>query len=163
MANRGSGLAVFALIVALGAVGLSAYQGFIAAPRTLVSSNPIIISLNTAGWKDIPDLNVTYNANPGDLVLIEFSCMCGLDIVPFVSQIGIYFVLDSVKLLTSNYIILYGDSSEDSQAILDAASMRYFIPNQTAGAHNVTVACNVEDGGSASYIQSCVLSVHIYR
>ena len=78
MGNSGKGLGIVALIIAIGALGLGVYPIILPSPsggpRIYTDTNYEQIDLNTVTISStIPNLNVTYSANVGDNVLLEYS------------------------------------------------------------------------------------------
>jgi len=95
-------------------------------------------------------------------VLLEFSCLVKLDIAAS-THIQICFVIDAVRLETSSYIYIFGDSSQgDTQDIYDCAIMRHYIQSSTAGTHTVSISAYIDDSGTSSYVSSRVLTVTLY-
>ncbi len=83
MGKSGKGLGILALLIAIGALGLSAYQFILPSPsegslsegpKIYYASNDDIVYLDFGTIKYIPQLNVTYTTKAGDSVLIEFTC-----------------------------------------------------------------------------------------
>jgi hypothetical protein len=157
MANsKGSAIAAIALIIALGAAGVGIYQIFFTPPTTMVAKWEDSVVLSFSGWTTIP-ANITFKTRASSVVLLEFSCQSKLQIIGAVSSLAIYFFVDGTL---GSYVYTYGYSTEDSQDIYDSFSMRDYITDLTAGAHNVTVRTYIDDGGT-SFIRDSVLSVTI--
>lgn len=167
MENSGKGIAVVALIIALGAIGLGTYQVITMTvspegPKTYIVSNENAIALSSSGWTDIPNLNIEYNTKAGGLVLLEFNCQLGLNIVTATIYMKICFVIDSILLSSTSYIYVFGSLAVDPQDIFDSALMRHYISSSAAGAHNVSIRVYMDDPGSTSFVRFNVLMVEIY-
>jgi len=79
------------------------------------------------------------------------------------TYIQICFVIDTVRLTTSSYIYIHGDSSQgDTQSIYDCAIMRHYIQSSTAGTHTVSIDAYIDDSGTTSYVRSGVLTATVY-
>jgi len=167
MGSSGKGIGIVALLFALGALGLGVYQLVFASPasggasRTYIVSNTNQIDLNIAGWRSVTS-TITYNTEADDLVLLEYSCLAKLDISATITYIQICFVIDTVRLTTSSFIFLRGETTSDGQDIYDCAIMRHYIQSSTAGEHTVSVEAYIDDSGTTSYVRFGVLTVTIY-
>jgi len=78
MGKSGKGLGILALLIAIVALGLGAYQIILPSPsegpKIYTDTNYAQIDLNTVTISYvIPNLTVTYSANVGDNVLLEYS------------------------------------------------------------------------------------------
>ena len=170
MGSSGKGLGTFALLLAIGALGLGVYQIILLAPSSPeIPEVPkiYVAQCDYTVWLDeniidyIPQLNITYNTKAEDSVLFEFSCQLVLDIVDTTTRIEIYFEIDGTPA-TSSKIYKVGYFSDNLQPIYDSAIMRHHISNSTAGSHTVQVLTYIDDDGSASYVRYNVLTVTVY-
>ena len=145
MGSSGKGLGIFALLLAMGALGLGIYQFILPAPslpeipevpKIYVAQYDSAFWLDTSTIEMIPTLNITYNTVEGNSVLFEYTCQISMDIVSSSINIEIYFEIDGTKELSSR-IYKVGYSIDNLQPIYDSAIMRHHISNSTIGSHTV--------------------------
>ena len=144
--SKSSGLAVFALIIALGALGLGGYQMFFAAPADEGSgvkntwykfdypshaTDPVFTII------PIDSLLINFTVNSGESVYFRFNTYAYVD-AGINSYIRLKFVLDGVVLSGPQYpwwsISISGDTMEAP------ISLQLSIDTVSAGAHNVTIS-----------------------
>jgi len=76
MGNRSNGLAILALIIGIGGLGLGIYSVFFTPEPTIVqiwtAEQPTLYYTSTS-YYDIPDMDLTISVNAGENVLISFN------------------------------------------------------------------------------------------
>jgi len=165
MGNSGKGLGIVALILAIGALGLGAYQIILPSPsppegpKIYVASNDNLVILDFSTIQYIPQLNITYDTKVGDNVILEYSCQIKLD-PSGTTSISIYF--NNNGSFPSSQIFLYADSAEDYQDIYSSGIMRYHFQSSTAGARTLRVSTWISEDYTNSYIRYSVLTVTVY-
>jgi len=163
MGKSGKGLGIFALLIAIIALGLGVYQIILPSPsegpKIYVASNNDVIYLDLSTVKYIPQLNITYNTKWGDSVLLEYSCQIKLDPIGGTS-IRIDFDIDGTT--PSPHIYVYANSAGDPQDILCSGIMRYCYQPSTAGEHNVKIWTLISTDYTTSYVRFSVLTVTVF-
>ena len=163
MGNSGKIFGIFALIIAIVALGLGAYQIILPSPsegpKIYVTSNDDMVFLDFSTLKYIPQLNITYSTKAGDSVLLEYSCQIRLDIKGSSNTIWIYFDINGTT--PSSYIYLRGVAT-DTHNIYSSGIMRYYIQSSTAGEHNVQIYTWINEDYTNSYVRFSVLTVTVY-
>ena len=163
MGKSGKGLGIFALIIAIVALGLAAYQIILPSPsegpKIYVASNDDMILLDFGTVKYIPQLNITYNTKWGDSVLLEYSCQIRLDPSGGTS-ISIYFDINGTT--PSSHIYVHADSAEDYQDIWCSGIMRYWYQPSTAGEHYIQIYTWIDEDYTNSWVRYSVLTVTVY-
>ena len=115
----------------------------------------IILDTESAVGGDFwPQLNVTYTTQPGDSVLLEFSCQIYLDPdVPI--EIGVYFNINgtypptSIRLSADTYIFV-------------PCYMRHYIESSEGGEYTVIIVTSIGAGGTSSNLRFCTLTATVY-
>lgn len=156
--NVGQTLGVLALIVSLGALGLSLYQFFIPSGGPMIYSllydDPIILDgISTIDY--LSELELTYSAQVGDRVLIEFNCEI------FVNPIGgtdlsLYFDIN-YSIFPTSRIYVYTESD-----LFTTGYMRHYIESSEAGEFTVYIWADIGDESTGSYIRRCFVTVTVY-
>lgn len=162
MGKSGKGLGIFALIIAIGALGLSAYQFILPTPspsegpKIYSASNYDQIDLNVATISSaIPNLNITYSANVGDNVLLEYSENVFYGGTPLLT---IYFYVDGTP--PSPYAEMkleYPTTNRHCPVIF-----RFHFQESVAGSHLVDVSTGIDEDGTGTYLKNSVLKVTVY-
>lgn len=123
-------------------------------PKIYVAQNNNIHWLDFDTYTLIPDLNVTYETNAGDSVLIEYNCLLYLDPIG-TSLINIYFELD--EGYASTFIAL-----EFNDYMKIPALMKHYIQNSTAGEHMVQILTYINEEYTNSYVDNSFLTVTVF-
>ena len=159
MGKSGRGLGILALIIAIGTLGFVMYQFFFPTPSNepeiyvVTHENPVY--LDSSGVGEIPQLNITYNTNLGDKVLIEFSCQIVLAPIGPGTTIILSFDLDVGS--ASSEIMIWGDTPEYCSGI-----MRHFNQSTSPGEHYVGIQTYIDDDSTLSYVRYSILTVTVY-
>ncbi|MFX1570932.1 MAG: hypothetical protein ACFFCV_21545 [Promethearchaeota archaeon] len=165
MGSSGKGLGIFALLLAMGALGLGIYQFILPAqsptekPRIYVATNYNVVDLNLDVIEVIPNLNVTYNVNAGDSVLLEFSCEIHIDCSGGSLTIDFYFEINGSPPSPYTEMTVIGDGS--TLFFHSSCIMKADIQSNTADTHVVKVVTWAH-ATSSSYIKECILSAMVY-
>jgi hypothetical protein len=158
--NIGTTLGALALVIAIGALGLGVYQLTLSSnsgPTIYTSEYRQTVELQVGVFNVlIPQINVTYNANAGDRVLLEFSAQIYLDYEGSNVGLSVYFVIDSTYASTSSYM---KTASED---LWSTCYMRHFIESSEAGMHSIQIDTVISESLTDSYIKNNVLTVTVY-
>ena len=157
--NTGQTLGVLALIISLGALGLSLYQFVL--PPAAEGPQFYILEYDDLIWLDeytsidyLYELNITYSTNVGDTVVIEFSCIVFLDPVG-TTTLEVSFDINGTIFPSSN-IYLWSDSD-----VLTSGYMKYTYEATTAGENQVTIYTMCDDETN-NYIRDSLLTVTVY-
>ena len=163
MGNSGKGLSIVALIIGVGALGLGVFPIIFptpsGGPRIYTDTNYTQIDLNIASISTIiPNLNVTYSANIGDNVLLEYSGNVYYSVSGGTPDLRIYYYVDGQN--TDPYIemrLQYPNSNRYCPV-----TFRYHFQESVAGSHNVRVSTSIDVGSTGTYIINSVLKVTVY-
>ncbi|MHA1138173.1 MAG: hypothetical protein ACTSSE_16970 [Candidatus Thorarchaeota archaeon] len=153
--NTGTMLGALALIIAIGALGLSLYQ-FIppTGPTIYSASNNDLVPLDgISGVEYLPELNLTYSAKAGDSVLIEFSCIIYLDPTTLI-HLYVNFDINGTVPLSNIHV-----SSES--AIFTNGYVRYYIESSQAGEFNVQPYAYITEDYTNSFVRYSLLTVTV--
>ena len=164
--GKGSGLALFALLIGFGGLGLGVYSVFIL-PDTIIANTMSQIPTNPSeivqiwtkeqpavyytdtSYYDIPDMDLTITVNTGESVLILFNGLFKGQ--PGVLAGGVRFMRDNVEVLNSRRDF----NIETSFGVLMAYSLtaNVLIENLAAGTYEIEVQAyghgvsdRIEDG-----------------
>lgn len=158
--NTGTTLGVLALIISIGALGLSVYQ-FITPPTSegptfyILEHDPIIWLDRYSSFDYLNELNITYNTKVGDTVVLEFSCRLFLDVEgSTTTTLEVRF--ENNETFPSARIHESADSSTYASGY-----MRYTFEASTAGENFLMIytTCNEEVD---NYLIDCLLTVTVY-
>ena len=143
--GKGSGLAVFALLIGLGGLGLGLYSVFIL-PNTIVAqttNNSEIkqiwtkeqpaVYYTTGSYADVPDMDLTITVNTGENVLILFNGQF-LGTTDFL--IGeIRFTIDNVVI--PNSVRMFNIDTTSGLIMGNSISALILIDNLAAGTYEI--------------------------
>jgi len=156
MAKKGgSALAVLALLIAIGTLGLQVYHIYINPPQIETGEE------NGATWTAsytnyfrtnllntdmvIPNLNVTFEVETGQWVYFLYTGRAFLDLTyDGFSELKIYFSIDGYRI-DDPYIwerFWYSFSDIGGTSILRSTSLQYVNSTLLAGVHNVSIILN---------------------
>ncbi len=139
------------------------YQFILPSP----SEGPIIytdtnyeqIDLNYATISHIiPNLNVTYSANVGDNVLLEYSGNVYYGISGGTPELNIYFYVDGVPPSPYAEMKLQYPSTNRRCPVI----FRYHFQESVAGSHLVRVSTAIDVDSTGTYLINSLLKVTIY-
>lgn len=145
--GKGNGLAIFALLIAIGGLGLGFYSVFIL-PDTIIAqttNNSEIIQIWTleqpavyytsSSYYDIPDMDQTITVNAGETVVILFNGQ--FTATPGVLMGGVRFMIDDVEIPNSRRDF----NIETTGGILMAYSItaNVLIDNLAVGTYEIEV------------------------
>ena len=166
MGSSGKGLGIFALLLAIGALGLGIYQFILSSPSitegpkiySATNENTIYLSSNT--FELIPDLNVTYTTKAGNSVLLELSCQISVEIISPSTRVDIKFEIDGLPPSPDTEISVIG--LDPFPYLHIPFMMRYDIQSSSDGTHVVKVLIKIDDVITTSFVKYCVLTATVY-
>ncbi|MHA2038196.1 MAG: hypothetical protein ACW98X_17300 [Promethearchaeota archaeon] len=163
MGNSGKGIGIFALLIAIGALGFGVYQFILPSPsegqKIYTDTNYNQFDLNIATISSvIPNLNVTYSANVGDNVLLEYSGNVFYGVSGGTPELNIYFYVDGVPPSPYAEMELQYPNTDRRCPVI----FRYHFQESVAGSHLVTVSTAINLGSTGTYLINSVLKVTIY-
>jgi hypothetical protein len=162
MAKR-SGLAIIALLFALGGVsiGVFSYISLLTEPgvhRTYYDNR--ITDYTTAGedsWSDIPDISITFQVDAGESVHFLFTCRALLIPVTAITYMHFGLKIDGVVIMESRTTV--GPTTAAITNMYFSVSLQYSDSALSAGTHTVVVETMRECNGE---IDNCALMVQTY-
>ena len=164
MGKSGKGIGIFALLIAIGALGLGVYQFILPSPsegpKIYSASNYDITYLDFDTFEIIPNLNVTYNTKAGDSVLLEFSCLIYMDSSYGTTTIDITFDIDGVP--PSPWTQMSVTCLSSDVFLRSSFIFRHNIQSSPAGSHVVRILTYIDQGYTSSFVRYCVLTATVY-
>jgi len=176
--GKGSGLAVFALLIGIGGLGFGVYtyftfnltiesmQGNIDAFELRSSVHRTYFDNRTASYTtaaedsfyEIPDLSILFQVDPGESVYFLFTCRAAL-MVPSGSNLYMSFQLkiDNVAITLSRTVV--GILNPTGTGHSYSVALQYADSSLGAWPHDVVVETSRICGG---YIDNCYLLVQTY-
>ncbi len=156
--NTGTTLGALALILSIGALGFSVYQ-FIIPPETnpqfyILEHDDIIWLDRYSSFDYLNELNITYNTEVGDIVVVEFSCELYLDPVGTTTLRVNFDINGTIFPLSRIYV-------RSDSVVLTTDYMKYTYEASTAGENQVLIYTTCDDE-TDNYIQNCLLTVTVY-
>ncbi|MHA1402021.1 MAG: hypothetical protein ACTSQE_16860 [Candidatus Heimdallarchaeaceae archaeon] len=101
------------------------------------------------------DLALSYTAQAGDRVLIEFTCQIFLDTI---SGITLYLHFDiNGSIFPSQSIRVYTESSFHTNGYL-----KHYIESSDAGNYTVNIVANINDEYTSSYVRYSLVTATVY-
>ena len=164
MGNSGKGLGIFALLIAIGALGFGLYQFILPSPSegpkiySASKYNTTYLDFNT--FDIITSLNLTYNTKAGDSVLLEFSCQIYIDSSGGSNTIHISFLINGSAPSPYKQISITGVFP--STYYQGSGLMRYNIESSPAGTHFVGILASIDVESTGSYVKYCTLTATVY-
>lgn len=157
--NTGTTLGVLALIISIVALGLGVYQ-FITPPASegptfyILEHDDIIYLDKYSSIDYVNELNITYNTEVGDTVVLEFSCRIFLDVVSTMTTLYVYFQNNGS---TSSPSIVVRDVVDT----MTTGYMRYTFEASTAGENYLVIYtyCSQEVDNN---LRDSLLTVTVY-
>ena len=168
--SKSSGLAVLALIVALGALGLGVYQIiFVPAPTAATAPSGI---RNT--WYDfhystvftnpvstiipVDQLLINFTVNSGESVYFHFNTWASVD-AGVNSLIQLNFILNGTWLSGPQYPWCVLLTAADSIEV--PVSLQMSLDTVTVGAHNVSISIYGNDAGNSIFSSTLLVQTYI--
>ena len=163
MGKSGKGLGILALLIAIVALALGAYLIILPSPsegpKIYTDTNYAQIDLNTATISYvIPNLTITYSANVGDNVLIEYSGNVFYGVSGGTPELNIYFYVDGVPPSPYAEMELKYPSTNRRCPVI----FRYHFQESVAGSHLVSVSTAIDVDSTGTYLINSLLKVTIY-
>ena len=163
MGKSGKGLGILALLIAIGALGLGVYQLILPSPsegpKIYTDTNYTQINLNTVTISYvIPNLTVTYSANVGDNVLLEYSGNVHYGIIGGTPELNIYFYVDGAPPSPHAEMTLKNPTATRDCPVI----FKYHFQESVAGSHLVSVSTAIDVDSTGTYLINSVLKVTIY-
>lgn len=97
MSNRSNGLAILALLIGIGGLGLGVYSAFILPQQSAIKQiwtlEQQAIYFPTGSYADVPDMDLTISVNAGETVVIFFNG-------EFTGNVGV--LIGGVRLMRDN-------------------------------------------------------------
>ncbi len=157
--NTTQTLAALALVLSIASLGLSLYQFILPpqgqGPKIYEVRYDDIYEIEGISMIDYPSqLRLTYSANPGDIVILEFQCEIYLNPMG-VTTIQIQF--DNNGSLVTPRIHEFSDSP-----IFTTGYMKHQFEATTGGEYDLEIYIYIDDEGTNSYIRYSVLTVTVY-
>ena len=164
MGKTGKGLGIFALLLAIGALGLSLFQFIVPSPsegsKIYSATNHTTFYLNSNTFVEIPNLNLSYSSQAGDSVLLEFSCQISVELFGSSTQVDVKFEVDSLPPSPDTEVSVVVHTPEPY--LHSPFMIRHVIPSSSAGAHVVNVIVRIDDIATTSFVRYCVLTATVY-
>jgi hypothetical protein len=154
--NTSQTLAALALVISLVSLGLSLYQIFLApqGPRIYEVRHDDIYYVDGISMIDYPSqLQLTYQANPGDTVILEFSCEIYLN-PSGTTTLQIQF--ENNGTFPTPRFLAYSDTN-----IFTSGYMKHQFEPSTGGEFDLAIWLYIDDETN-SYIRYSVLTVTVY-
>lgn len=166
MGSSGKGLGIFALILAIGALGVGLYPIIFPTPSIIDGSkiygatNENKVYLNSNTYEIIPNLNLTYTAKAGNSVSLEFSCQLSVEIISPSTRVDFKFEIDGLPPSPDTEISVIALAPDVYWHI--PFMMRHYIESSSEGTHVVKVLTKIDDIITTSYVEYCVLTATVY-
>lgn len=153
--KRGSGLAILALIVGIGAIGLGGYNFYVQTTQTVEEITQTVEEIGNTWYKSEPDLftcsiantyttfsdlTIQFNISSGESAYFSYNGWIFMRLnSPDTGLIylRVYFSLDGQRLESPH--IRAQDYYDGSTYIMLPASLQYFNSSLSPGVHNITI------------------------
>lgn len=146
--KRGSGLAILALIVGIGAIGLGGYNFYVQTTQTVeeigntwYKSEPDFFTCMPAyDYKTFSDLTIQFNIKSGESAYFSYNCWIFMRLTSpdtGITFLKVYFSLDGRRLESPH--IEAQDYYDGSTYLRLPASLQYFNSSLSPGVHNITI------------------------
>ena len=162
MGKSGTIFGIFTLLIAIGALGVGIYQIMLPAGGTTIycETKEEKFYIITSTYEVLPNLNITYTTTTGDSVLLEFSCQLSIELYGSSTKVSIKFEIDGLPPTPD---------TEIEAIVMDPHIytyvpfiMRHHVESSSAGSHIVKVLIKIDDTGTTSFVDFCVLTATIY-
>ena len=161
MGNRSNGLAILALLIGIGGLGLGIYSVFFTPEPTIVqiwtAEQPTLYYTSTS-YYDIPDMDLSITVNTGEKVLILFNGQFKGTAPGFLVG-GVRFMRDNVEIPNSRRDF----NIETTVGLLIGYSLtaNVLIENLAAGTYEIEVQayCN----GASDRIEDGLLIIYTFK
>ena len=162
MGKSGTILGILALLIAIGALGVGIYQFVLPVGEITVkcATKEEKFYINSNSYVVLPNLNITYSTEAGDSVLLEFSSQLGIELSGFSTTVSIKFEVDGLSPTPD---------TEIEATVMDPHIyanipfvMRHHIESSSEGSLIVKVLIKIDDTGTTSFVDFCVLTTTMY-
>ncbi|NVM35697.1 MAG: hypothetical protein HWN81_08880 [Candidatus Lokiarchaeota archaeon] len=148
MGSSGKGLAVLALLIGLGGLGLGIYSTFILPPQISQQNekeinvkeigfdteySPMVYSLKLSPGEEIPDLEISLTIAEGDTLYLEFSAIARIYAPVTANRIDLYFAINGVMKVYPHLQL-----AAETESML-SANLEYVSNDLVAGTYNITI------------------------
>ena len=159
MAKR-SGLAILALLLALGGLGIGLYSMITPGVHRTYYDERITAYTSTAedSWYDIPDISISFQVDIGETVYFLFTCEADLVATSGVVQMTFGLIIDGTSITESQVVVGHNEGGSINTMKFSVA-LQYRVASMTPALHTVVVETYRECGGS---ISNCILFVQTY-
>ena len=167
--GKSSGLAIFALLIAFGGLGLGLYSVFIL-PDTIIAqttNNSEIIQIWTkeqpaiyytgGSYNDVPDMDLTITVNTGETVVIIFNGQFTGDMAFLIG--GVRFMRDNVEIPNSRRE--FNIDASVGSLMGYSLSANVLIDNLAAGTYEIEVQA-WSAGVNLDYLHDGVLIIYTF-
>ena len=155
----GSTLGALALVISIVALGFSVYQFIIPAdsgPQVYILEYDDIVWIDRYSAVDtLYELNLTYSAQAGDTVVLEFSCQVYLDTDGSQTDLRLNFENNGTYFPSGS---IYLSSSSD---VTTSGYMTHTFEASTTGEYNVLIIATCFEEVD-NYVRYCLLTVTVY-
>ena len=165
---KGTGLAIFALILAIGGIGIGAFSyitlmGVQQAPginRTYYDER--IAAYTTPAedsWYTIPGISITFQVESGESVYFMFTCKAFLDPVSAIMRMHFVLKIDGIRLYKTQMTV--GPTTASVSECFFSVALQHVNNTLGAGSHTVDVE-TMREVSSSSYVDNSVLLVQTF-
>ena len=162
MGKSGTILGIFTLLIAIGALGVGIYQIVLPPEGTTIycTTREEKFYIITSTYEVVPNLNITYTTKAGDSVLLEFSCQLSVELYGSSTKVSIKFEIDGMPPTPDTEI--ESIVMDPHAYTLASFVMRHHVESSSEGSHIVKVLTKIDDTGTTSFVDFCVLTATIY-
>jgi len=162
MGKSGTVLGILTLLIAIGALGFGIYQFVLPSDGTTIycATKEEKFYINSNTYEVLPNLNITYTTEAGDSVLLEFSSQLGIELYGTSTTVSIKFEIDGLPPTPD---------TEIEATVMDPHIyanvpfvMRHHVESSSEGSHIVKVLIKIDDTGTTSFVDFCVLTATVY-
>ena len=165
---KGTGLAIFALILAIGGIGIGTFSyitllGVQQAPgvnRTYYDER--IAAYTTPAedsWYTIPGISITFQVESGESVYFMFNCKAFLDRVSAITWMHFRLIIDGFSLEKTRATV--GPTGGTASEYYFSVAIQHVNNTLGAGSHTVVVE-TMRETSFSSYIDNSVLLVQTF-
>jgi len=153
--KRGSGLAILALIVGIGAIGLGGYNFYVQTTQTVEEPTQTVEEIGNTWYKSEPDffncmpaytyktfsdLTIQFNISSGESAYFSYNGWIFMRLTSpdtGLTYLRVYFSLDGRRLESPH--IRAQDYYDGINYLMLPASLQYFNSSLSPGVHNITI------------------------
>jgi len=155
----GQTLGALALVISIVALGLSVYQFIIptsSEPQVYILEHDDIVWIDRYSAVDsLRELNITYSAQAGDTVTLEFSCQVYVDTDSSQTSLRLNFENNGTYIPSG---CIYLSSSSD---LMTSGYMTHTFEASITGEYNVFIIATCFEEVD-NYVRYCLLTVTVY-